>query len=69
MVNIKLLLGSIFIFSLGLVSADGDDCGMYNMMSGGYGYSGMFFGWLTGLLFLVALVLLIAWLIKEMQKK
>ncbi len=69
MKNLKLLLGSFFVFSLGLVSANGTDCDMYNMMSGGYGYGGMFFGWLIGLLFVIVLVLLIAWLIKQMQKK
>ena len=69
MKNIKLLLVSVFVFSLGFVSADGDDCGMSGMMSGDYGLGGMFFGWLIGLLVIVALVLLIVWLIKQIQKK
>ena len=67
--NIKLLLGMLFIFSLGFVSADGDGCWGSGMMSGGYGYGGMFFGWLIGLLVIVVLILLIAWLVKQIQKK
>ena len=42
---------------------------MESMMYGGYGYSGMFFGWVFGILVLVALVLLIFWLIKKILKK
>jgi len=42
---------------------------MYGMMSGGFGYGGMFFGWLTGLLITTALVLLIIWLIKQVKRK
>ena len=43
--------------------------GMYGMMSGSYGYGGLFFGWLSGLLITVVLLLLIIWLIKQIQKK
>jgi len=40
--------------------------GYYGMMSGlGYGL----FGWVTGLLFIAVLVLLIVWLLKQIQKK
>ena len=42
---------------------------MYGMMGGSYGYGGMFFGWLAGLLVIIVLVLLIVWLIKQIQKK
>jgi predicted lipid-binding transport protein (Tim44 family) len=42
---------------------------MGGMMTGMYGYSGMFFGWTFSILVLVALVLLIVWLIKQIQKK
>ena len=42
---------------------------MYGMMSGSYGLSAGFFGWITGLLVVVVLVLLIIWLIKQIQKK
>jgi hypothetical protein len=73
---------SISLFSLlNLVAAHtGEDeglhhegCGMAGGMMGGmtgaYGISGMFFGWLIGILFIVALVLLIVWLVKQIQKK
>jgi len=53
----------------GFVSADAGDYYMGGMMTGMYGYGGMFFGWLFGILVLITLVLLIAWLIKQIQKK
>ena len=71
----------ISLLSLSFVSAHtGEDlgehhegCGMMGGMMGGmsgvYGYGGMFFGWIFGLLVLVALVLLIMWLVKQIQKK
>lgn len=59
-------LGILMALVLNFVSADG--CGMGDMMYGNFGYGGMFFGWLIGLLVIVALVLLIAWLIKQLQK-
>ncbi|MEK6906112.1 MAG: hypothetical protein AABW81_00650 [Nanoarchaeota archaeon] len=43
--------------------------GMGGMMSGTYGYGFMWFGWIFSLLVFVALVLLIMWLIKQIQKK
>ena len=43
--------------------------GMGGMMSGTFGMGGMFFGWIFGLLIIVALVLLIIWLVKQIQKK
>lgn len=42
--------------------------GCYGMMGGAYGYGGMIFGWLFGALVVVALVLLIIWLVKQIQK-
>lgn len=42
--------------------------GMMNMMYGTYGSGMMLFGWIYGLLILVALVLLIAWLAKQFKK-
>ncbi|MBT4165977.1 hypothetical protein HOE04_02990 [archaeon] len=69
----KLVL-SLFILSLiSLVSADvGDgDFGCFSdmggMMGGSYGWSVMGFGWLISLLVVVALVLLIIWLIKQIN--
>ncbi|MFH1325373.1 MAG: hypothetical protein ABIH49_01210 [archaeon] len=41
--------------------------GMRGMMYGGYGSGMMFFGWLYGILILVALVLFIVWLFKQIQ--
>jgi len=44
--------------------------GMMGMMSGAYGFgSMMLFGWIFSILLLVALVLFIVWLIKQLQKK
>ena len=42
---------------------------MGGMMYGAYGTTGMLFGWLFSILVLVALILLIFWLIKQIQKK
>ncbi len=73
-----LVIASLIAASLiGVVSADAGDfgscpvgaSGMYGMMSGSYGFGGLFFGWLFGLLVVVALILLIVWLIKQIQKK
>jgi len=47
-----------------------DHCsGFCPMMSGQYGYGGMLFGWLFSILVLVAIMLLIIWLIKQIQSK
>jgi uncharacterized membrane protein len=47
---------------------DGDFKGCWGSgMMGGWGYGGMIFGWLFGVLTLVALVLLIVWLIKQIE--
>ena len=43
--------------------------GMFGMMGGSWGMGGMFFSWIIGLLVIVALILLIVWLIKQIQKK
>jgi hypothetical protein len=67
----KQILGMGLLMSLiSLVSAyPQDGYGMWGMMSGGYGTGGFLFGWLFSVLVLVALVLLIVWLIKQIQKK
>jgi len=66
----QILLFAVVLLGLAsLVSADVGDCGMYGVMSGSYGFGGMFFGWIFGVLVLIALVLLIFWLIKQIQKK
>ena len=43
--------------------------GMMSMMYGDFGGGMMFFGWLYGVLILVALVLFIVWLVKQVQKR
>ena len=44
---------------------------MYNMMYGyeGYGYSMMFFGWITWILIITLIIAAIYWLIKTANKK
>jgi len=46
-----------------------DHCstGFAPMMSGTFGFGGMFFGWIFSALVLVALVLLVVWLIKQIE--
>jgi len=72
------IIGIILVTILSLVSFvlahtgndELDHCsGMCDMMSGTYGYSGMLFGGAFSILVLVALVLLIVWLIKQIQRK
>lgn len=41
----------------------------YGMMGSVYGSGMMFFGWFFGALFIIALVLMIIWLFKQIQKK
>lgn len=70
--NLSLIVSLILVSLASLVSADVGDCqmsGMYGMMSGSYGLGMGIFGWLTGILVLVILVLLVVWLIKQIQKK
>ncbi len=42
--------------------------GMMGMMYGSYGSGMMFFGWIYGILLLAALILLLVWLYKQIQK-
>ena len=42
--------------------------GYGGMMGGNYGGGMMFFGWIYGILILIALVLFIVWLAKQIQK-
>jgi len=71
------LLMSLSVFVLGLINislvladeADGCFGDVGGMMSGSYGMGTMGFGWLISLLVVIALVLLIIWLIKQVQKK
>lgn len=66
----------LLVSLISFVSANADDGNeygmmdeMYHMMSGSWGYSGMFFGWFVTLLVIVVWVLLIIWLIKQIQKR
>ncbi len=61
----------VLIGLIDFISADPNDYGygMGNMMSGSYGLGIGIFGWIFSLLVLVILVLLIFWLIKQIQKK
>jgi len=54
-----------------LISADTGEgsCGMGSMMFGTYGAGPMAFGWIFSTLTLIILVLLIFWLIKQIQKR
>ena len=71
-----IILGIFGIFSLlssVLAHSGEDDFSHHEMMErgtmmGGWGYGGMIFGWLFSVLILVALVLFIVWLIKQIQK-
>ena len=58
---------AVFLFSgFGMM---GFPYGMMGMMSGTYSWGMGIFGWLFSSLILIALVLLIVWLIKQIQKK
>ena len=59
------LFGGFGMMGFGGTSGYG---GMMGMMYGSYGGGMMLFGWLYGILILVALVLLIVWLVKQIQK-
>ena len=71
----RMIVSSLFLGLIGFASAHAEDFDvehysmMGNMMTGHYGYGGMGFGWLTGLLVVTALVLLVIWLSKEIWKK
>ncbi|MEK6960054.1 MAG: hypothetical protein AABX47_02700 [Nanoarchaeota archaeon] len=67
----KTIIGAVALLAnAGLASAQQDfSCPGYGMMYGGYGTGGVIFSWLLGLLTVVALALLIAWLVKQLQKR
>ena len=67
------VLSTLFVLvSLaGFISAQQYDCpmgGYGGMMSGTYGFGGAAFGWIFSILVIAVLVLLIFWLIKQIQK-
>jgi len=64
------LISSISLLSLASAQVTNNNCGGFGgMMTGTYGYGGMLFGWIFGILGVAALVLLIFWLFKQVQKK
>ena len=69
----KFILFGLVFSMLSLVSAQPlgnfENCPMGGMMYGGYGSGAAIFSWAFGLLVIVALVLLIIWLAKQIQKK
>ena len=66
---IVVVLAVIFLFN-GFSGAGINQGGMMGMMSGAYGFNGMWiFGWLFMTLIIIVLVLFIVWLIKQIQKK
>ena len=64
----KINLIAIGLLLIGIVSADAGNVGFCGMMSD-YGGFGIGLGWIMNILVIVALVLLIAWLVKQIQKK
>ncbi len=64
------LISFISLLSLASAQQPNNYCGGFGgMMTGTYGYGGMIFGWIFGILGIAALVLLIFWLFKQVQKK
>ncbi len=66
---ILVILGAVVLTLLFTGFGFGGYGGMMGMMYGGYGSGMMFFGWIYGILIFVALILFIAWLVKQIQKK
>ncbi len=54
---------------IGIASAQGYGCGMMQGFTGSYGIGMMLFFWVFGIALLLALILLIVWLVKNMNKK
>jgi len=63
------LISFISLLSLASAQQSNNYCSFGGMMTGTYGYGGMIFGWIFGILGIVALALLIFWLFKQVQKK
>lgn len=68
-----ILFFSLLVLVLSLTSAQtAYNClmgGYGNMMYGGYGTGAILISWLIGVLFVIALVLAIIWLTKQIGKK
>jgi len=73
-IGIFMILGILLVLTSFVSAHTGNDefdhCGGFcPMMSGQYGVWGVLFGWLFGILVIVALILFIIWIIKQIQKK
>ena len=68
MVWVIVIVAVLVLVFGGLGMGFGGYGGMMGMMYGTYGSGMMFFGWLYGVLILVALVLFIVWLARQIQK-
>ncbi len=71
LVYIGIWIGFVFLLAVSS-SAQDYNCpsgGMMYGFSGGYGYGIMLFSWITGLLIIIALVLAIIWLVKQITKE
>ena len=66
--TIWIILGIIFLLFLFFFGLGSMGYGGFGMMGGYYGSGMMVFGWLYGILVLVALILLIIWLAKQIRK-
>ena len=66
---ILVIIGAVVLALLFTGVGFGGYGGMMSMMYGGYGSGMMLFGWIYGILILVALILLIMWLFKQIQRK
>ena len=66
-----LLISFLSLFSLASAQQTGGLCSFGNMMTGtgALGTGGAIFGWIFSMLAAVALVMLIFWLFKQIQKK
>jgi uncharacterized membrane protein len=76
MIKTYILVASTLVILVSLTSISADigneefsGCGMNYAMNGNYGIFPMLFGWVFGILVLVALVLFIVWLIKQIQRR
>ena len=67
--SLWVIIAAIALLILINFGFSGAGYGMMGMMYGIYGFGMMFFGWLLGALILVALVLFIVWLVKQIEKK
>ena len=64
-----ILFSGLVMAHQGEDEADHHDMMVGNMMMGNLGFGMMFFSWATWILVIIALILLVAWLIKQIQEK